>query len=171
MKTSKRIICLLLSLIMAFSVSAVAFAEEASPENPPETSSQEVPELKSLDTSAVDGKMYAYVGEKSYFVIYPEPLEAETRFDVRNTVITCSEEGIVEAKPEKIEEYRFGNINVVGVKLGKTTVTVTEPESGVSCSVEVTVLPGFIYKLINLHNFLPLLPYLIFMRIVSIFYR
>lgn len=171
MKKFKKLICILLSLIMITSLAGVAFADDDSPENPSETSSEEIPALKSLDTSAIDGKIYAYVGEETYFVIYPEPLEAESRFDVRNAVITCSEEGIVEARPEKVEEYRFGNVTLVGIKLGKTVVTVTEPESGVSCSVEVTVLPGIIYKLINLHNFLPLVPYLLFMAIISIFNR
>ncbi len=167
MKTAKRILCVLLALLLLLPLASTAYAEDDLSENPVE----EIPELKSLDTSAIDGKMFAYIGEETYFVVYPEPTEAESRFDVRNAVITCSEEGVVEAKPEKVEEYRFGNVTLTGLKLGKTVVTVTEPESGVSCSVEVTVLPGIIYKLINLHNFLPLVPYLLFMAIVSIFNR
>ena len=164
MKTSKKLFCVLLALVMLFGLPSTVYSEDVSVEP-----AEEIPALEGLDTSAVDGKMFAYVGEESYFVVYPEPLEAEARFDVRNAVITCSTEGTVDAKPDKVEEYRFGSVKIVGLKLGKTVVTVTEPESGVSCSVEVTVLPGIIYKLINLHNFLPLVPYLIFMRILSIF--
>ena len=161
MKTAKRLLCVLLALMMAFQLTATVFAEDNDPETP-----AEVPQLVSLDTSAIDGKMYAYVGEETYFVVYPEPTEAESRFDIRNAEITCSEEGIIDFKTEK--EHRFGSVQIVGLKLGKTIVTVKDPESGLTCSVEVTVLPGIIYKLINLHNFLPLVPYLIFMRIVKI---
>ena len=167
MKTLKKTLCILLAFVMIFPLASIAYSDEELSENPVD----EVPSLEGLDTSAIDGKMFAYIGEETYFVVYPEPTEAESRFDVRNAVITCSEEGIVDAKPEKVEEYRFGNVTLTGLKLGKTVVTVTEPESGVSCSVEVTVLPGIIYKLINLHNFLPLVPYLLFMAIVSIFNR
>lgn len=167
MTTAKRILCVLMALMMIIPLTLTAFADDDLSENPVE----EIPELVSLDTSAIDGKMFAYVGEESYFVVYPEPTEAETRFDIRNAEITCSEEGIVEYRSEKEEQYRFGSVVVVGLKLGKTVITVTEPESGATCSVEITVLPSIIYRLINLHNFLPLVPYLIFMRIVSIFNR
>ena len=165
MKTAKRILCVLLALLMLLPLALTAFAEDDLSENPVE----EIPELKSFDTSAIDGKMFAYVGIETYFVVYPEPTEAESRFDIRNAEITSSEEGIIEFRPEK--EYRFGSVQIVGLKLGKTVVTVKDPESGLTCSVEVTVLPAIIYKLINLHNFLPYIPYLIFMRIVSIFDR
>ena len=101
----KKAVCILLSIIMLFSFSVVSFAA-GEPAEGESASEENIPELKSLDTSAIDGKMYAYKGIESYFVIYPEPLEAESRFDVRNAKIECSEEGIVEVKPEKIEEYR-----------------------------------------------------------------
>ena len=164
----KKALCILLSFLMLFSFSAVSSAA-GEPAEGESAAEENIPELKSLDTSAIDGKMYAYKGIESYFVIYPEPLEAESRFDVRNAKIECSEEGIVEVKPEKIEEYRFGSVLVTGLKLGKTTVTVTDPASGVSCSVEVTVLPAFPYKLQNFVMYLDYVPFYLFMWLVSLF--
>lgn len=158
MKTMKRFACAALAVLLLLSLMTAAFAEE-------------VPALTALDTSAIDGKLTAYLGVPTYFVVYPEPLEAESRFDVRSAVITCSEEGVVEAVPEKVEEYRFGNVNITGLKLGSTVVTVTEPESGVSCAVRVTVVPAFGYRLRTFLNFLNYLPYFIFMRIAGIFYK
>ncbi|MBR4727042.1 MAG: hypothetical protein IK080_04045 [Clostridia bacterium] len=157
MQQLKRISCVLLAILLLLPLSAAA--------------AEDVPPLESLDTSAVDGKLTAYLGVPTYFVVYPEPLEAESRFDVRNAVITCSEEGIVEAVPEKVEAYRFGSVNITGLKLGSTVVTVTEPESGVSCAVKVTVVPAFGYRLRRFVDFLNYLPYFIFMRLASIFYR
>lgn len=169
MRTAKRITSILLAAVIALSFSVFGFAEEtATPGDAPatQTDAPEVPEIEMLETSAVDGKLIAYKGVESYFVIYPQPEESEPRFDVRNTVITLSEEGIVEARPEKNEEYRFGNIVVKGLKLGKTVVTVTDPGSGKSCSVEVTVLPSIIYRIQNFHIFIQYVPFLIFAWIV-----
>ena len=107
--------------------------------------------LVSLDTSAVDGKLKAYIGIETYFVVYPEPLEAEDNFDVRNTIITYSKDGIIEAVADKNEEYRFGSINVTGLKLGKTTV-----------------YPSFGYRLLNFISSAEYIPFLIFMWIAGI---
>lgn len=157
MNILKKSLCLLLAFLLPAMMCVPAFAGDADEPAPP------VPELKSLDTSAVDGKLTAYVGVETYFVVYPEPLEAESRFDIRNAEITCSEEGIVSVKPEKEEQNRFGSVLVTGLKLGRTTVTVTDPGSGVSCSVEVTVRPAFGYRLLNFFSFLDYVPFFVFM--------
>lgn len=157
MRNFKRTLSLLLAVLLALSACVFAAAEE--------TPAQ----LTGLDTSAVDGKLTAYLGVETYFVVYPEPLEAEAQFDVRNAVITCSEEGIVEVRPEKVEEYRFGSVEILGVKLGTTVVTVTDPASGVSCAVTVRVVPAFGYRLQTFFSFLEYLPFFIYMRILQLF--
>lgn len=45
----------------------------------------------------------------------------------------------------------------------------TEPESGISCSVKVIVVPAVGYYLRNFGNFLNYLPYFLFMRIAALF--
>ena len=176
MKFKNKTISILLALMMMLSLCASGYAGEAATPadaTPADASAaeKEIPPITFLDTSAIDGKITAYRGIETYFVIYPQPEEAEPRFDVRNTVITFSEEGIVEAHPEKVEQYRFGSINITGIKLGKTVVTVTDPGSGLSCSVEVTVIPPLGYYIRNFFSFLEYLPYLLFMRIVSRFVK
>jgi len=157
MTKTKRILSVILAALMAFSFAAVAFAAD-----------EDVPPLEALDTSAVNGKMVAYIGVETYFVIYPQPEEAEPRFDVRSAVITCSKEGIVKAEAYKNEEYRFGSVNITGLKLGSTVVTVTDPDSGVSCSVKVTVLPSIIYRIQNFKIFLDYVPFYIFYWIMRL---
>lgn len=161
----KKVLCLLIAVVVILNAFTVSFAADN------ETGNGQTAALESLDTSAIDGKLTAYIGVETYFVVYPEPLEAEDKFDVRNAVITCSKEGIVEAVADKNEEYRFGSVNITGLKLGKTTVTVTDPDSGVSCSVDVTVFPSIGYKLLSFLSFTEYIPYFLFMWIVNIFNR
>ena len=162
MKKRTKASALFLALAMLFSCCVTVFAEDEPP-------AAELPPLESLDTSAVNGRLIAYRGVETYFVVYPEPEEAEGRFDVRNAEITCSKEGIVTAEPDKVEEYRFGSVKIMGLKYGSVTVTVTEPESGISCSVKVIVVPAIGYYLRNFGNFLNYLPYFLFMRIAALF--
>lgn len=154
----KKILSVLLALVMLLSLATIAFAED-------------LPPLQSLDTSTIDGKHYAYVGVENYVVIYPAPEEAEARFDVRNAVITTSDDSVISVRPEKEEDFRFGSVMITGKKLGKATVTVTEPESGVSVSFKVVVLPGIIIRLQNFINSLQYIPYFIGMKILGIFGR
>ena len=124
--------------------------------------------LKSLDTSAVNGKATTYVGVEEYVVIYPDPDDAY--FDIREATITCSEEGIVSIRPEKIEEYRYGSVCFTGLKKGSTVITVTD-KSGVSCHFKVTVRDKIWYDLKNFRMFLEYLPYYLGMAILRIFSR
>ena len=162
MKAINRILITVLSLVIVLTP-VFAFAEETPKEN--------LPPIESLDTSAIDGKLIAYKGFETYFVVYPYPEEAEPRFDIRNAQITVDDESIIIAEPEKEEQNRFGSVNITGLKLGKTTVTVIDPESGKSCSVEVTVLPGIIYRVQNFFMFIDYIPFFIGMRILSLLNR
>ncbi len=148
----KKIISVMLVLSLLFLTGITAFAEE----------------LKSLDTSAVNGRVTTYVGVEENVVIYPEPLEAEAEFDVREATITCSKEGIVSVRPEKVEEYRFGSVLVKGLKKGSTVVTVTA-KNGVSCKFKVTVRAKIWYDIQNFRFFLDYLPYYIGMAILNLF--
>ncbi|MCR4615823.1 MAG: hypothetical protein K5756_06720 [Clostridiales bacterium] len=156
MKKINKIISVVLAALMMLSLTCTVFAEE------------EIPPIESLDTSAVNGKLTAYKGVETYFVIYPQPEEAEPRFDVRNAVITCSKEGIVKAEAYKNEEYRFGAVNITGLKLGSTVVTVTDPDSGISCSIKVTVFPGVFYRIKNIASFIDYIPYYVFFWILKV---
>ena len=167
MKAFKKITALLLALLISAGFACTAFAQDDLPEDGT-AEAEDAPALEGLDTSAIDGKMFAYLGIETYFVVYPEPDEALPNFDITKAEVTCSEEGIVKAEIDKVEEYRYGSINITGLKLGRTTVTVTDPESGISCNVQVTALPSFGYRLINFIRSLDYLPYFLFMRIVSI---
>lgn len=154
MKTLSKVIAVIMAAVMAFGFSSFAFAEGESE-----------PELKNLDTSAINGRLYAYKGVETYFVVYPEPEDAEYLFDIRDAEITVSKEGIIECHPEKVEEYRYGSVIITGIKLGSTEVTVTDPGSGLSCKVKVTVLPSIIYKIRNFYMFIDYIPYYIFARL------
>ncbi|GEM_PF-6115428 len=154
----KKLLCVIMAALMILPLAVPCFAAGAG----------EIPPLESLDTSAVNGKMTAYPGIETYFVIYPQPEEAEPRFDVRNAVITCSKQGIVKAEAYKNEEYRFGSVNITGLKLGSTVVTVTDPASGVSCSVKVTVRPSIIYRLKNLRISMDYVPFYLFFWILKV---
>lgn len=160
MKTFKKILCVILALITALSFSVFAFAEE--------TPAEEIPALEGLDTSAIDGKETAYVGVETYVVIYPMPDEAYDRFDFDKIEVVCSEEGIIETRTEK-GENRYGSVLIKGIKTGKTTLTVTDTESGLSCSVEVTVRPAFFYKLQNFFINIQYVPFYIFVAILKLF--
>lgn len=177
MKTIRLFLSITLSLLAVFSCAAAGYAADTATPAEAATSSDaaesgaEIPQIEYLETSAIDGRMSVYKGIEDFFVIYPTPEEAEPRFDIMKTVISLSEEGIVEASPEKIENYRFGNIRLKGLKYGKTTVTVTDPGSGLSCSVEVTVIPAIGYYIRNFFSALEYLPFFIFMWIAGHFIR
>ena len=168
----KKCLSLIISVLMVSNLFITGFAvnsatpSEASPSDAAEAA-ESIPAVESLDTSAIDGKMIIYKGIEDYIVIYPQPEESEPLFDVRRTTVSFSEEGIAEARPEKNEEYRFGSIIIKGIKIGKTVLTVSDPDSGLSCSVEITVIPAFGYYIRNFFINLEYLPFMIFMWIAG----
>ena len=163
MKHFKKIICLALALLMVIPA-VTAFADEEPADEP----AAQVPEIDYLDTSAIDGKLIAYKGIEAYFVVYPFPVESESRFDIYKAEITCSDDSVIEVKPDRGEQARFGSVLITGKKLGSATVTVTEPESGKTCEVEVIVIPSIGYYIRNFFMNLEYVPFFVFMRIVSI---
>ena len=154
----KKTVSLFLAALLLLALAMPAFAESDV-------------KLEALDTSALDYGAITYVGTEEYVVIYPIPDEALDQFDVRNAVITVDNGSIVSARPEKEEEYRYGSVIIKGKKTGSTKVTVTDHATGVSCSFKVIVLPKFIRTIQDLYISIQYLPYLIGMRILSIFSR
>ncbi len=151
----KKLISAVLAVITAFSLAVAVFGASGV-------------KLKEIDSSAINGKVTTYVGVTETVVFYPVPLEAEENFDIRNCEITVDDESVVSAKAVKVEEYRFGSIEVTGLKKGKTDITVTDP-SGVTCKIKVTVKSKIISDIKNFRIFLDYLPYYIFMAIVRLF--
>ena len=166
MKIIKTVLCITFAVLMLFTTVS-AFAED----EPADELPSQVAEIDYLDTSAVDGKLIAYKGIETYFVVYPFPEEAESKFDIYKATIAVEDESIVKAVPDKEEQYRFGSVKITGLKLGTTKVTVTEPESGKNCSVKVIVLPGIIYRIQNLFMFIEYIPYFIGIRLLSLLNR
>ena len=166
MKIIKKVLCIIFTLLMILPAVSV-FADDEPADGP----TTQIAEIDYLDTSAIDGKLIAYKGIETYFVIYPFPEESESKFDIYKAIITVEDDSIVKAVPDKEEQYRFGSVKITGLKLGKTTVTVTEPESGKNCSVEVSVLPGILYRIQNFFMFIEYIPYFIGIKLLSLLNR
>lgn len=164
MKTIKRVLSIVLALITVFGVFCTAFAQDEQSGDQTEPAA----EIDYLDSSAVDGKLYAYKGIEANLYIYPFPEEAESKFDIYKAQITCSDDSVLDYKPDKGEQARFGNVSITGKKLGSATITVTEPESGKSCSAQVTVLPAIGYHIRSFFINLEYVPFMIFMQIAAI---
>lgn len=152
----KRIICIVLAIITALCLSTAVFA------------ASDGAKLEDLDNSSINGKVTTYVGVTESVVFYPVPLEAEDQFDIRNAEIIVEDDSIVSVKAQKVEEYRFGSIEITGLKRGTTKVTVKDA-SGISSTLKVTVRPKIIYDIQNFRNFLEYLPFYIFMAIMRLF--
>ncbi|MBR3621717.1 MAG: hypothetical protein IKN56_09440 [Clostridia bacterium] len=167
MKNLKRILSLILAAITALGIFCIAYADDEPAVDP----STEAAAIDYLDTSAVDGKIYAYKGIETYFVVYPFPEESESRFDIYKAQITCSDDSVIDCKPNKGEQARFGSVLIKGKKLGKANITVTEPESGKTCEVEVIVIPSLGYHIKNFFMSLEYVPFFLFMRIAALLSR
>ena len=148
----KRFISIILAAVIAFSFAVTAFAEDV--------------KLKDIDNSSINGRVTTYVGVTESVAFYPVPPEAS--FDIREAQITVSDESIVSVKPYKNEQYRFGTIEITGLKKGSAVITVRD-SSGVSCQIRVTVRSKLIYDIKNFRLFLDYLPYNIFVAVVKIF--
>ncbi|MBQ5970259.1 MAG: pilus assembly protein N-terminal domain-containing protein [Clostridia bacterium] len=141
----KKILSLLLVLTMLLSFGTLAFAEEA-------------PKLEALDNAIIGGSTRIYAGQTDEIHIYPKPDEAKEQFDIFKADITCSNPKVLDVQPGKRDSYAYGYVILTGKKTGTATVTVTEPESGVSCSFKVVVMPRFLSVLENALAFLMSLP-------------
>ncbi len=106
--------------------------------------------ITALDNSTIDGSMWMIAGGEDELYIYPKPDDAKDRFDIFRAAITSSNESVVDVRPGKCDTYDYGYVILTGRKTGSATVTVTDPSSGASCSVKVTVLPQFLQSVMSL---------------------
>ena len=137
MKTSKKLISLFLSVLMLLTFGSTAFsANEA--------------KIEALDDSTIDGSMWMIAGGEDELYIYPKPDDAKDSFDIFAAVITSSDESVVGVRPGKRDTYDYGYVILTGKRTGSAVVTVTDPGSGATCSVKVTVLPQFLQSVMSL---------------------
>jgi hypothetical protein len=105
--------------------------------------------IETLDNSAIGDSMWMIAGGEDELYIYPRPDNAKDQFDIYAATITSSNESVLGVRPGKRDTYEYGYVILTGKKTGSATVTVTDPGSGASCSVKVTVLPQFLQSVMN----------------------
>ncbi len=127
----KRIITLLLAALMLLSLCIPAFAANDT-------------KVTALENSTIDGSTWMIEGKEDELYIYPRPVEAKDQFDIFTATITSSNDSVVGVRPGKRDTYEYGYVILSAKRVGSATVTVTDPASGASCSVKVTVLPKFL---------------------------
>ncbi len=133
----KKAVCLLLSAVLLLTLGVAAFAAKEA-------------KTETLDNSAVGDAMWMIAGGEDELYIYPRPDDAKERFDIFAAVITSSNENVLGVRPGKRDTYDYGYVILTGKRTGSATVTVTDPGSGASCSVKVTILPQFLQSLMSL---------------------
>lgn len=133
----KKTVCLLLSAVLLLTLGVAAFAAKEA-------------KIETLDNSAVGDAMWMIAGGEDELYIYPRPDDAKERFDIFAAVITSSNENVLGVRPGKRDTYDYGYVILTGKRTGSATVTVTDPGSGASCSVKVTILPQFLQSLMSL---------------------
>ena len=137
MKTVKTTVSVLLAVLLLLTLAPTAFAAGKA-------------KIDSLDTSAIDNAMWMIAGGEDELYIYPRPDDAKDRFDIFKAVITSSNENVLGVRPGKRDTYEYGYVILTGKRAGSAVVTVTDPGSGASCSVKVTVLPQFLQSVMRL---------------------
>ena len=136
MKTVKTLLTVLLSILLLTLGSAALAANEA--------------KIESLDNSAIDNTMWMIAGGEDELYIYPRPDDAKDRFDIFTAEITSSDESVLGVGPGKRDTYEYGYVILTGKRAGSAVVTVTDPGSGATCSVKVTVLPQYLQSVMSL---------------------
>ena len=150
----KRTLCLILAALLLFSLTTAAFAQRiemldnsaikgSSRIMSGEMDEPRIYSINALDNSAIGGSTRILAGTTDELYIYPSPREANDHFDIYKAVITSSNEKVLGVAPGKRDTYEYGYVILTGKKTGVSTVTVTDPGSGASCSVKVYVLPQF----------------------------
>ncbi|MBQ6092129.1 MAG: hypothetical protein IJL00_00465 [Clostridia bacterium] len=132
----KKTISLLLVVLMLLLPGATALAANEA-------------KIETLDNSAIGDSMWMIAGGEDELYIYPRPDNAKDQFDIYAATITSSNESVLGVRPGKRDTYEYGYVILTGKKTGSATVTVTDPGSGASCSVKVTVLPQFLQSVMN----------------------
>ena len=136
MKTVKKLLAVLLSILLLTLGSAALAANEA--------------KIETLDNSAIDNTMWMIAGGEDELYIYPRPDDAKDRFDIFTAEITSSDESVLGVGPGKRDTYEYGYVILTGRRAGSAVVTVTDPGSGAACSVKVTVLPQYLQSVMSL---------------------
>ena len=136
MKTVKKLLAVLLSVLLLTLGSAALAANEA--------------KIETLDNSAIDNTMWMIAGGEDELYIYPRPDDAKDRFDIFTAEITSSDESVLGVGPGKRDTYEYGYVILTGRRAGSAVVTVTDPGSGAACSVKVTVLPQYLQSVMSL---------------------
>ena len=136
MKTVKKLLAVLLSVLLLTLGSTALAANEA--------------KIETLDNSAIDNTMWMIAGGEDELYIYPRPDDAKDRFDIFTAEITSSDESVLGVSPGKRDTYEYGYVILTGKRAGSAVVTVTDPGSGASCIVKVTVLPQYLQSVMSL---------------------
>ena len=137
MKTVKKFLAVLLSVLMLLTIGSTALAANEK-------------RIETLDNSAIDNAMWMIAGGEDELYIYPRPDDAKDRFDIFTAEITSSDESVLGVRPGKRDTYAYGYVILTGKRAGSAVVTVTDPGSGAACSVKVTVLPQFLQSVMGL---------------------
>lgn len=132
----KKTISLLLVVLMLLLPGATALAANEA-------------KIETLDNSAIGDSMWMIAGGEDELYIYPRPDNAKDQFDIYAATITSSNESVLGVRPGKRDTYEYGYVILTGKKTGSATVTVTDPGTGASCSVKVTVLPQFLQSVMS----------------------
>ncbi len=136
MKTVKKLLAVLLSVLMLMMLGLTALAANEA-------------KIKTLDNSAIDGSMWMIAGGEDELYIYPKPDDAKDRFDIFMAEITSSDESVLGVRPGKRDTYEYGYVILTGKRAGSAVVTVKDPGSGAACSVKVTVLPEYLQSVMS----------------------
>ena len=137
MKTVKKLLAVLLSVLMLLTLGATALAGNET-------------KIETLDNSTIDGSMWMIAGGEDELYIYPRPDDAKDQFDIFTAVITSSDESVLGVRPGKRDTYEYGFVILTGKRTGSAVVTVTDPGSGATCSARVTVLPESLQTVMSL---------------------
>ena len=137
MKTAKKLLAVLLSVLMLLMIGSTALAANEA-------------KIETLDNSAIDNAMWMIAGGEDELYIYPRPDDAKDRFDIFTAEITTSDESVLGVRPGKRDTYEYGYVILTGKRAGSAVVTVTDPGSGAACSVRVTVLPEYLQSVMSL---------------------
>ena len=137
MKTVKKLMSVLLSVLMLLTIGSAALAAGGA-------------KIETLDNSAIDDSMWMVAGGEDELYIYPRPDDAKDQFDIFTAQISSSNESVLGVRPGKRDTYEYGYVILTGKRAGSAVVTVTDPGSGAACSVKVTVLPEYLQSVMSL---------------------
>lgn len=137
MKTVKKLLAVLLSVLLLLLIGSTALAADET-------------KIETLDNSAIDNTMWMIAGGEDELYIYPRPDDAKDRFDIFTAEISSSDESVLGVRPGKRDTYEYGYVILTGNRAGSAVVTVADPGSGAACSVKVTVLPQYLQSVMSL---------------------